>query len=112
MWPDSYFRIARFWRALATIVGALIFSVGALRSRWRLPLGVIAIGSWLLAASNSYWLVLQIQKLSGTSLLSRDTADALFPVMALCFYVGLCVVIAGDAILVYQLSKRDKTHHI
>jgi hypothetical protein len=112
MSPDSYFRISPIVAPLATIIGALIFSVGALRSRQRLPLGVIAIGGWLLAASNSYWLILQIQKLSGTLLLPRTTADALFPAMALCFYVGLCVVIVGDLILVYRLSKRDDAHHI
>jgi hypothetical protein len=109
MWPDSYFRITPILAPLATIVGAAIFSYGAFRGHLRMPLAVIALGSWLLAASNAYWLVLQIQKLSGSLLLSRSVADALFPIQAVCFYAGLVVIISGDAMLVWRLSRSEAT---
>jgi hypothetical protein len=109
MWPDSYFRLTAILAPVATIIGAAIFSYGAVRSRLRLQLAVIALGCWLLAASNAYWLVLQIQKLSGSLLLSRSVADALFPVQAFCFYAGLVVVISGDAMLVWRLCRSAAT---
>jgi hypothetical protein len=110
--PDTYFQISPIVAPIATIIGALIFSVGAICGRFRSALSVIALGSWLLAASNLYWLVVQIQKLSGAALLSRGTADGLFPIQAVCFYSGLCVVIVGDAMLVWRLSKSEQRHHI
>jgi hypothetical protein len=110
MSPESYFRITQVLAPIATVIAAVIFSYGALRSRFRLPLAIIAIGSWLLSVSGSYWLVLQARKVFGAILLSRAAADAMFPVQGICYYIGLIVVIVGDVMLVWRLSRHEDAH--
>ena len=107
--PESYFRISPIVAPIGTIVYAAILSYGAFRAYLRMPLAILALGMWLLGASNSYWLILQIQKLSGRLLISQGLADSLFPIQALCFYAGIGIVIVGDAILVWRASRGKAT---
>jgi hypothetical protein len=113
MTPDTWQRWAPIVAALSNLVGAAIFSIGALRSsRFRAGFSLMAIAALLFTLSNFFWVAVCFDQTRGTSFLSRDTFIHLFPVQALCAYVAVPVIMLGSGILVWQTSIRDSNRNI
>jgi hypothetical protein len=109
---DTYFVILAVITPVSNFVIAAVFSYGAVYSRYRTALGLIALGVVFEGLSQLYWLLLQLQRSYGLALLSREVGRALFPMQAAFVYLGLAVVLAGDVMMVWQLTRRDATQDI
>lgn len=111
MSPDTYPWIVAVVAPISSVIIASVFLYGALFSRFRIAFGLIGLAGGFFLISQLYWLALRLQQDLGISLLPRDTFRLLFPVQAVCLYIGLAVALAGDVILVWQASKQHGTPH-
>jgi len=110
MSPENYSWIAAFATPVSTLLVTIIFFYGAFHSQFRLSFSVIGVAGVFLFLSEFYWLGATIQQTYGGSQLTFKAFRLLFPIQALCFYTGIAVSIAGDALLVYQaVREHNKT---
>jgi hypothetical protein len=101
MSPQTYSWVLAVILPLSTVLIASIFLYGALFSRFRLAFGLISLAGVFFFLSNIYWSAVAF------SLFPRDYVLLLFPVQAYCLYLGIAIVVAGDALLVWQITRNN-----
>lgn len=109
MSPESYAWIVVLVVPISSLAILGIFLYGALFSRFRFAFGLIALAGVFFLISEVYWLAAKLQQSLGFALLSVESLRLLFPIQALSFYVGLVIVVTGDAVLVWQVTKFNST---